>query len=85
MAELWRLHKSRIKAEYYSKYETDEERLKHRPLTIPLEQFRVLLQYWGDGSVQSRAGKNTVNRSKVSDPHNVGRTSFAQLGKELVW
>lgn len=85
MAELWRIHKSRFKVRYYTKYHTDEDRLKNRPQSIPLEKFKVLLKYWGDESVQTKAEKNIVNRKKVADTHTAGRTSFAQIGNEMVW
>ncbi|KAL8094405.1 hypothetical protein AgCh_036076 [Apium graveolens] len=55
MAELWRIHKSRVKAEYYTKYSTDKERLQNMPASIPLEKFKVLLEYWGDEDVQTKA------------------------------
>ena len=41
-----------MKTRYYTKYNTDEERLANRPNTIPLEDFELLLKYWGDESVQ---------------------------------
>jgi len=41
-----------MKARYYKKYPTDEQRLANRPNTIPLEDFRMLIKYWGDESVQ---------------------------------
>lgn len=84
MAELWRIHKSRVKAEYYTKYSTDVERLQNRPTSIPLEKFKVLLEYWGDEAVQNKAQTNAGNRKKVTDVHNAGRTSFAQIGKDMV-
>lgn len=84
MAELWRIHKSRVKIEYYTKYETDAERLQNRPNWIPLEKFKVLLEYWGDKKVTKTARTNAENRKKVTDVHNAGRTSFAQIGKDMV-
>ncbi|WOH08469.1 hypothetical protein DCAR_0727910 [Daucus carota subsp. sativus] len=46
--ESWRVYKSRFKAQYYTKYDTDEDRLKNRPQHISLEQFKSLIAYWGD-------------------------------------
>ena len=50
----WRQYNSAIKARYYKKYSTDEERLANRPSTISLEDFKMLLDYWGDEAVQVR-------------------------------
>ncbi|WOH15070.1 hypothetical protein DCAR_0934605 [Daucus carota subsp. sativus] len=77
------MHKSRFKAEYYSKYDNDEERLRNRPQSIPLEKFKILLQYWGHEKIKSTAAKNSNNRRKVIDTHTAGRKSFAQIGNEM--
>ncbi|KAL8099677.1 hypothetical protein AgCh_032080 [Apium graveolens] len=84
MDELWRIHKSRVKAIYYTKYSTDVERLQNRPASIPLEKFKVLLEYWGDEDVHIKAVTNAENWKKVTDVHNAGRTSFTQIGKNMV-
>ena len=41
-----------MKAKYYTKYETDEDRMANRPTEIPLEDFKLLLKYWEDETVQ---------------------------------
>ena len=41
-----------MKSKYYSQYETDDERMKNRPKDFPLEDFRVLVRYWGDEIVK---------------------------------
>nr|XP_017245333.1 PREDICTED: uncharacterized protein LOC108216991 [Daucus carota subsp. sativus] len=81
--ESWRVYKSRFKAHYYTKYDTDEDRLKNRPQHISLEQFKSLIAYWGDEFVKEKARKNVVNRQKVKDKHKAGRKSFAQIGNEI--
>ena len=48
----WRLHKSRFKTKYYTSLETDAERLEKRPQEISLEDFKLLLAYWGDDEVK---------------------------------
>lgn len=47
----WRVYKSRMKKNY-TRYENDEQRLQNRPDQIPLEDFKLLLRYWADESVQ---------------------------------
>ena len=84
ICDAWRMYKSRFKAEYYTKYDNDEERLKRRPQSIPLEKFKILLQYWGDEKIKSTAVKNANNRRRVIDTHTAGRTSFAQIRNDMV-
>lgn len=48
----WRVHKSRMKKNHYLKYETDEERIQNKPDEIPLDDFKMLLRYWGEEGVQ---------------------------------
>lgn len=48
----WRLGKSRFKSKHYTRYETDEVRIEKRPDDISLEDFKVLLAYWGDEEVK---------------------------------
>ena len=48
----WRVHKSRVKKDHYTKYDTDEKRIENRPPEIPLDDFKILLKYWADEGVQ---------------------------------
>lgn len=50
--DAWRVHKSRMKAKHYKSYNTDDERIENRPADISLEDFKMLLKYWGDEEVQ---------------------------------
>ncbi|KAK1373229.1 hypothetical protein POM88_029422 [Heracleum sosnowskyi] len=79
----WRVYKSHIKARCFTKYDNDEDRLKSKPPTIPLQQFKVLLKYWSDESVQEKAAKCQASRKNVTDTHKAGRTSFAQLRSQM--
>lgn len=46
------MHKSRVKKDHYTEYDSDEKRIENRPRDIPLEDFKVLLKYWADEGVQ---------------------------------
>lgn len=48
----WKTYKSRTKAGHFTAYENDEMRLENRPDDIPLETFKMLLDYWNDESIQ---------------------------------
>lgn len=52
ICDAWRPKKSRVKGKNYYKYDNDAERIKNKHVKIPLEEFKVLLQYWGDEEVQ---------------------------------
>ncbi|KAL8134452.1 hypothetical protein AgCh_009463 [Apium graveolens] len=49
----WRVHKSRVKKEHYTKYDSNELRIENRPLDIRVKDFKLLLKYWIDEGVQS--------------------------------
>ncbi|WOH08825.1 hypothetical protein DCAR_0728275 [Daucus carota subsp. sativus] len=57
IGSLWRLHKARIKKDHYFKYDNDDDRLKNKPEVIPVEEFKVLLNYWADEEVQKTEKK----------------------------
>lgn len=52
----WKLHKSRFKSKY-------AERLEKRPEEISLEDFKVLLAYWGDEEVKVLLYANLITFS----------------------
>lgn len=52
ICDAWRQYKSHVKGKHYFKYKNDDERIANKPEKIPLEEFKVLLQYWGDEEVQ---------------------------------
>ncbi|CAH9074559.1 unnamed protein product [Cuscuta epithymum] len=83
MDALWRVHKSRLKAKHYDKYETDEERLKFRPKSIPINQFEELLEYWNSELSQDICKRNTRSCGLRSDMHTMGPSSYALLRHEL--
>ena len=50
--QAWKGNKSRTKHAHYLAYATDEERLANKPDDIPVEDFKLLLKYWGDPDIQ---------------------------------
>ncbi|KAL8097245.1 hypothetical protein AgCh_030391 [Apium graveolens] len=79
MCDQSRGYKASIKKDHYSKYDTDELRLQNRPREVPLKDFKILLNYWGDEKVQKRARKNAEAQNKITETHTVGPRSFAQV------
>ncbi|KAF7826469.1 hypothetical protein G2W53_017633 [Senna tora] len=81
--EAWRIHKCRVKSSHFTKYRTDAERLKNRPLSIPETQFKKLIKYWKIEKVKKLSEMNTTNRALQKWPHRVGPTSFARIRERL--
>ncbi|XP_074377422.1 uncharacterized protein LOC141718948 [Apium graveolens] len=81
--ESWKQFKCHVKTKYYKKYETDEERLERRPETVPLEDFKMLLRYWGDEAVQSLADDNVAHRNTITETHTMGPRTHAQAKEKL--
>ncbi|KAL6521881.1 hypothetical protein OROMI_031758 [Orobanche minor] len=78
-----RVHKSRVKKDHYTKYDSDEKRIENRPHDIPLEDFKNLLKYWADEGVQSLAEDNAARRNSYADPHTLGRKTLAEVKEKL--
>ncbi|XP_063940112.1 uncharacterized protein LOC108225480 isoform X2 [Daucus carota subsp. sativus] len=79
----WRGYKCRTKAAHYTAFETDEIRLQNRPDDIPLERFKLLLEYWNDESIQDKARKNSNSRKSYTETHTLGPKSIAQLRHKM--
>ncbi|KAK1286299.1 hypothetical protein QJS10_CPB20g01679 [Acorus calamus] len=80
VAKSW---KARLKSKHYYAYETDEERLKNIPPRIEPKQWSILVQYWSSEKAKVMAEKNKRNREHQGLLHRTGRTSFAELRREL--
>ncbi|KAL8119243.1 hypothetical protein AgCh_016677 [Apium graveolens] len=80
----WKTYKSRIKAGHFTPYENDESRLVNRPDDIPLETFKLLLEYWNDENVQKRANTNATSRRAYVETHTLGPKSFSQHQNKMV-
>ncbi|XP_063936191.1 uncharacterized protein LOC135150455 [Daucus carota subsp. sativus] len=79
----WRTHKSRVKLMHYSQFDNDEERIQNRPDHIPLEDFKMLLDYWADDGVQILAEDNKARRNMYVETHTLGCKSLAELRTTL--
>ncbi|KAL6535019.1 hypothetical protein OROMI_026393 [Orobanche minor] len=54
------------------------------PNEVPLSDWKILLNYWGDEKVQEIAKKNSESRNKITETHTTGSTSFAQVSHKLL-
>ncbi|OIT19582.1 hypothetical protein A4A49_64468, partial [Nicotiana attenuata] len=62
----------------YSKYNTNEERLSHRPEDVELEDWKYLIQYFGSPEFKVVSERNKRNREKQIIKHTCGTKSFAE-------
>ncbi|XP_020204525.2 uncharacterized protein LOC109789891 isoform X2 [Cajanus cajan] len=81
--DAWRRYKNYIKRNYFLKYSTLTERLKHRPKHIPENQYKHLMVYWRNSIVQNISQKNAINRAKQKYIHRMGPTNFARIRAKL--
>ncbi|KAL6573145.1 hypothetical protein OROMI_012761 [Orobanche minor] len=56
---------------------------ENRPDTIPLEDFKMLLKYWGDESIKSLAEENAARRNTLAETHTMGPRTHAQAKEKL--
>ncbi|RWR97740.1 bromodomain-containing protein 4-like protein isoform X3 [Cinnamomum micranthum f. kanehirae] len=78
LGKKYRDYRKDIKDKYYSPWNTDDERLQHRPPDVSSEDYAWLVQYWGSPEVQAVASKNKANRSSQKLRHRGGTKSFAR-------
>ncbi|KAL2935256.1 RNA polymerase-binding transcription factor DksA [Bienertia sinuspersici] len=83
MDDQWRAYKRRMKSLHYYAYETNAERLKSCPKTMPKNHFRALLNYWNSEPVKEESERNKANRQLLDDRHTIGPTPYAMLCQNL--
>lgn len=79
----WREWKYHVKRDNYDIYTNDEERLAIVPDRVISDQWRTLVQYWGQESVRVVSKKNSINRENLGGYHKMGRTSFRSVRLEV--
>ncbi|XXG73372.1 hypothetical protein AAC387_Pa07g2303 [Persea americana] len=82
LGKKYRDYRKDMKDKYYSSWNTDEERLQHRPPDVSSEDWAWLVGYWGNPEVQAVAAKNKANRSCQTVKHTGGTKSFARYRDE---
>ncbi|KAH0675940.1 hypothetical protein KY285_023741 [Solanum tuberosum] len=77
---LFRAWKTRLHKEYLL-YNTDEERLSHRPESVSPMDWEYLVSYFGSTKFKSVSAKNKSNREKqtTKHSHSCGSKSFAEV------
>nr|XP_009771885.1 PREDICTED: uncharacterized protein LOC104222355 isoform X2 [Nicotiana sylvestris] len=78
MQTLFRAWKTRLYADY-SLYDTDEERLSHRPDDVTPEDWVFLVEHFGSPAFKAMSERNKLNRGKQTTKHSCGSNSFAEV------
>ncbi|KAJ9697055.1 hypothetical protein PVL29_009007 [Vitis rotundifolia] len=79
---LFRSYRNKMKAKYYNSYNTDEERLCHRPPHLSDDDWRWLIHFWGTPEAKNISEKNKANKAKQVIKHTSGSKSCAQIRYE---
>ncbi|OMP05637.1 Transposase, Ptta/En/Spm, plant [Corchorus olitorius] len=75
----WRNYKCRLKRNYYCKYKTDAERLKHCPAGVPFNDWKELVLFWSSKEGKVRSIRAMIIRKKQQCVHTTGSMSFARV------
>ncbi|XP_034710790.1 uncharacterized protein LOC117933510 isoform X7 [Vitis riparia] len=64
---LFRSYRNKMKAKYYNPYNTDEERLCHRPPHLSDDDWRWLIHFWGtpEAKAQKKEDRSEPNRIEM--------------------
>ncbi|XP_059592851.1 uncharacterized protein LOC104879258 isoform X2 [Vitis vinifera] len=79
---LFRSYRNKMKAKYYNPYNTDDERLCHRPPHLSDDDWRWLIHFWSTPEAKDISEKNKANRAKQVIKHTSGSKSYAQIRYE---
>ncbi|XP_027767785.1 uncharacterized protein LOC107030871 [Solanum pennellii] len=77
--DAWKRYKQKIKERFFDKNSTIEDMLAKRPSDIAEDEFRQLIEYWKDPTVQAMCEINSQNRKKQKWRHRMGPISFARV------
>ncbi|KAJ6813371.1 uncharacterized protein M6B38_143770 [Iris pallida] len=79
----WKEWKAEVKRQGYTKYMTNEERLKHCPPWVEESQWPRLIYYWDSDKGKAKSEKNKAIRKNWTTPHTSGRTPHAEVRNKL--
>ncbi|KAL8150534.1 hypothetical protein V2J09_020342 [Rumex salicifolius] len=79
----YRAWRSDLRRSYFSKYDTYDEQLAHRPPYVKEEHWKWLVDYWSSEKFKNISAINSKVRSNTKAFACVGPTSIARLAYEL--
>ncbi|XP_057736067.1 uncharacterized protein LOC130951435 isoform X3 [Arachis stenosperma] len=78
----WRTYKSRLKNQYFKENMPLVYNIKNCPRTVPLEHWKILVQFWSLDMIKEQSKKNTARRAKNTSQHTTGSKTFAEIREE---
>ncbi|KAI3923112.1 hypothetical protein MKX01_014495 [Papaver californicum] len=79
----WKDHKHVVKKEGFYKYNTQEERLSHRPKDVVENQWGPLIEYWQDPRQEAKSAKMKEKQAKQTVRHSGGAKPHVKYAAEL--
>ncbi|XLS43362.1 hypothetical protein HN51_000227 [Arachis hypogaea] len=78
----WRTYKSRLKNQYFKENMPLVYNIKNCPRTVPLEHWKILVQFWSLDMIKEQSKKNKASRAKNTSQHTTGSKIFAEIREE---
>ncbi|KAL4372883.1 hypothetical protein AHAS_Ahas05G0026300 [Arachis hypogaea] len=78
----WRTYKSRLKNQYFKENMPLVYNIKNCPRTVPLEHWKILVQFWSLDMIKEQSKKNKASRAKNTSQHTTGSKTFAEIREE---
>ncbi|XLT58898.1 hypothetical protein HN873_051502, partial [Arachis hypogaea] len=78
----WRTYKSRLKTQYFKENMSLAYNMKNCPRTVPLDHWKILIQFWSLDMIKEQSKKNKASRAKNTSQHTTGSKTFAEIREE---
>ncbi|CAI0560338.1 unnamed protein product [Linum tenue] len=84
MKESYRKWKSRLRTDYYKKFDTDEERMQNIPEGLTTENWEKMLQVFASKEFVELSDRNSKNRANQTLVACTGPVTFAQVNYDMI-
>uniref|UniRef100_A0A6V7QSQ0 Transposase n=1 Tax=Ananas comosus var. bracteatus TaxID=296719 RepID=A0A6V7QSQ0_ANACO len=82
LRDRYRQRKYKMKAKYYNPKATYQQNIRNKPPSIPEDQWKWLVEYFGSEKFQEMSSRNMTNRSLQTMAHTTGSRSYERLREE---
>ncbi|KAM7263468.1 hypothetical protein ACFE04_001151 [Oxalis oulophora] len=79
ISDSWRKHKHTIKKKYFDPFKNTKERLKTPPTCIPLDHFKVFINFWRLEQIQALCKQTPITTPNRKWKHRKGKLSFSLI------
>nr|CAD1833010.1 unnamed protein product [Ananas comosus var. bracteatus] len=81
LRDRYRQRKYKMKAKYYNPEATYQQNIRNKPPSVPEDQWKWLVEYFGSEVFQGMSSRNKKNRSLQTMAHTTGSKSYERLRK----